>query len=60
MAETVLIRIYRKDAEILNQYMGLLTIVKKRRMTIAETLHEILERHVVSVIKKAEKEQNAI
>ncbi len=52
MGETVVIRIYRKDAEMLNQYMALLMLAKKQRLSIAEVFHEILKKYVEPIVKK--------
>ncbi len=52
MQKTVLIRIYQKDVEVLNQYMALLMLEKKQRLSVAETFHEIVEKHIAPIVKK--------
>ncbi len=60
MEKTVLIRIYQKDVERLNQYMALLMLAKKQRLSVADTFHEILEKNVKPIIEKTVRERNAV
>jgi len=43
MSVTKLVRVYEEDLELLNQYLSLLQLARKKRLSFAEVVHAILD-----------------